>query len=160
MSDPCTSYDPFTTSKATSAGLPLGTKIRREHPTTGEMATFVWVYNVDLATTAGSVLTLASATSAYTVSGDRSGGSAVSAIKAVGVAVGAIGAGEYGYIMCEGTHPGVYTDGGVAADDPLVPHTVDGEADTMADGEEEQVFGWALADDSGTTESCYAYINC
>lgn len=159
MSDPCTSYDPFTTSH-TSQKLPLGSKIRREHATTGEIATFVYVKNVDLATTEGTVLTPASGTSAYTVSGDRAGGSAVAATKVVGVAVGAIGADEFGFIMCEGTCPVVYTDGGVSAGEHLVAHTVDGEADTMADGEEEQVFGVALADDSGTTESCYAYISC
>lgn len=151
--------DPLTTSD-TVAKFALGTTIQREYSPTGEIATFVYVQNLDLATTSGTVLTLASATSAYTASGDRSGGSAVSIIKAVGVAVGAIGVGEYGWVMKQGTHLGVYTDGGVSANDPLVPHTVDGEADTMADGEEEQVFGWALADDSAGTEIVAAYVNC
>ena len=39
------------------------------------------------------------------------------------------------------------TDGGVAAGDYIVAHTVDDEADTMADGEEEQVFAMSSAAD-------------
>ena len=48
----------------------------------------------------------------------------------------------------------VFTDGSVAKGDCLVAHDTDGEADTMADGEEEQVFAVALEADHGTTEEC------
>jgi hypothetical protein len=56
------------------------------------------------------------------------------------------------------------TDGNVAAGDPLVIDggaTAVGAVDTMADGEEEGVFGFALAADSGTTQPASTYIlNC
>lgn len=94
------------------------------------------------------------------VSPDFTGGNGITT-NVVGVGIGAIAAGSYGWIQVSGYHDAVKTDAGVAAGDFLVGHSVDGEADTMADGEEEQVFGQALAADT-TTEphSCPAWIKC
>ena len=55
---------------------------------------------------------------------------------------------QYGFIQVNGVAT-VQTDGSVSEGDYVVSHTVDGECSTMADGEEEQVIGIALADDSG-----------
>lgn len=99
-------------------------------------------------------------TTSGVVSPDFTGGNGVTG-KVVGVGIGAIAAGSYGWIQVSGYHDAVKTDAGVGAGDALIGHTVDGEADTMADGEEEFVFGFALAADT-TTEphSCPAEIRC
>lgn len=70
-----------------------------------------------------------------------------------GVCISAITEAAFGWIQISGMYD-VLTDGGVTAADPLVIHSVDGEADTMADGEEEQVFGVALETDHETIEEC------
>lgn len=82
-----------------------------------------------------------------TVTNDRDGGISAATIT-WGIACRAMTEDYYGYIQVTGKAV-VQTDGGVAAGEYLVAHTVDGECDTMADGEEEQVFGIALADDVG-----------
>lgn len=81
------------------------------------------------------------------VSPDYTGGNGVGAL-VVGVGVGDIPAGSYGWIQVSGYHDAVNTDGGVVAGDKLIGHTVDGQADTMAAGEEHLVFGVALTDDT------------
>lgn len=58
----------------------------------------------------------------------------------------------WGWFQVGGVHPAVYTDGGVADGDILVGHTVDGQADTFADGEEEQMFAVALATDTTASQ--------
>lgn len=94
------------------------------------------------------------------VSPDFAAGSGITT-HVVGVGIAAIAAGSYGWVQVSGYHDKVKTDGGVAAADFLVGHSVDGEADTMADGEEEQVFGQALAADTATEpHSCAAHIHC
>jgi hypothetical protein len=94
------------------------------------------------------------------VSPDFTGGNGITT-NVVGVGIVAIAAGSYGWIQVSGYHDAVKTDGAVAAADFLVGHSVNGEADTMADGEEEQVFGQALAADTGTEpHSCPAHIKC
>jgi hypothetical protein len=80
--------------------------------------------------------------------------------KVVGVAQSAIDTGNYGWVLVSGIGE-VRTDNGVAAADYLVGHTVDHEADTMADGEEEQVFAFALEADSGTDpHKALSYVFC
>ena len=92
------------------------------------------------------------------VSPDFSGGGGITT-NVVGVGISAIAAGSYGWVQVSGYHDKVKTDGGVAAADFLVGHSVDGEADTMADGEEEQVFGQALTADTVTEpHSCAAVL--
>ena len=74
----------------------------------------------------------------------------------------AIAAESFGYIQKGGFCANITTDGGVAQGDSLVMDgggTVGKVADTMADGEEECVFGNALAADASTTLS-EARINC
>jgi hypothetical protein len=106
-------------------------------------------------------------TSGYEVTNDRSGGSSIGR-RVAGVAVGTITDAYYGWIQVSGRHTAVKTDGGVVKGDKLVPHaSVDGRADTEANGStvtvtSGQVFGVALATDSGTTSAgtVVAMINC
>ena len=126
----------------------------------GDYAVFRYVNVVDLDTADGDVVTPAS-TSGWDVTQDRSGGSAISNVHASGVAVGVITAGNYGFILVNGIHDAVLGDGSVAAGDFVVPDSaVDGGADTMADGEEEQVFGLALEADSGSPATFACEVRC
>jgi hypothetical protein len=83
----------------------------------------------------------------WEVTNDMSVGLGV--VAPAGVAISAIGEGEFGWIQVGGKAT-INTDGGVSAGEALVIHSVDGEVDTMAAGEEHQVFAVATADDSGT----------
>lgn len=76
----------------------------------------------------------------------------------VGVALEDIADNSWGRVCTSGYCAYVLTDGTVAAGDPLVPHTVAGEASVMAAGEEHLVFAHALSTDTGTTEYCDAFI--
>ena len=76
----------------------------------------------------------------------------------VGVAHEAIASGAWGQVVTGGYCAYVLTDGTVAVGDPLVPHTVAGEASVMVAGEEHIVFGHALSADTGTVEYCDALI--
>lgn len=89
----------------------------------------------------------------WEVTNDYSNGVSNAGQAPAGVAISSITEGAFGWIQVSGMSD-VFTDGGVAAGDPLVPHSVDGEADTMGDGEEEQVFAIALEADHETTEEC------
>ncbi len=94
------------------------------------------------------------------VSPDFTGGNGITT-NVVGVGIVAIAAGSFGWIQVSGYHDAVLTDAGVSAADFLVGHSVNGECDTMADGEEEQVFGQALTADTATEpHSCAAFIKC
>jgi len=92
------------------------------------------------------------------VTPDIAGGSGLGDI-VVGVGVGAIAAGSYGYVQVSGYHDKVKTDGTMAAGNFMMGSATDGEAIVMANGEEEAVFGQALAADT-TTEphSCPAIL--
>jgi hypothetical protein len=113
------------------------------------------------ATTVGSVLwmNIASASS-WNVTPDISGNlGAAAASKVVGVAQSAISTGNYGWVLVSGIGE-VRTDNGVAEADFLVGHG-DHEADTMADGEEEQVFAQAIEADSATEpHKALSYVFC
>jgi len=87
----------------------------------------------------------------YEVTNDVSEGLGVTA--PAGAAIGTIAEASFGWIQVGGQGD-VYTDGSVAAGEALVPHTVDGEADTMAAGEEMNVFAVSNEADHGTTEEC------
>lgn len=133
------------------------------HFESGKAYRYVLAEDADLA--AGDVVEF-SDTTGYEVTNDRSGGSSVGRVVA-GVAVGTITDGQYGWIQVSGVGT-VKTDGGVSAGDALVPHaSVDGQADTAASGStvtntEAQVFGYALATDTGTTSAgtTTAMIRC
>ena len=92
------------------------------------------------------------------VTPDVSGGSS-KALRAVGVALGAVDVYEtpYAFMQIAGVAT-VFTDGGVEAGEAVVADSTDGRADTMADGEEEQVFGFALAADSGSPTTAPVYL--
>lgn len=125
-----------------------------------------YVLAEDAALANGDVVEFSDST-AYEVTKDRAGGSSVGDFVA-GVAVCTISDGYYGWIQVSGVHTAVKTDGGVAKGDRLVPHaSVDGQADTEANGStvavtSGQVFGFALATDSGTTSAgtVAAMIRC
>lgn len=101
----------------------------------------------DVAAAKGDVL-LWSGTTGYTVTKDESD---EEDNMFAGVAIGTITDAYYAWIQVGGFCNKVFTDAGVSAHDALVPHTTDGEADTMAAGEEDHVFGVALADDTTTS---------
>lgn len=125
----------------------------------GNIYRYVLVEDADLAD--GDVVEY-SDTSGYEVTNDRAGGSSIGRHVA-GVAVGTIADASYGYIMVSGRHDAVKTDGGVAAGDYLTAHTsADGQADTATTTNEEQVFGFALETDDGTTSAgtAAATIRC
>lgn len=110
------------------------------------------------AATQGSVARIADADAdAWDVTVDVSEAIGTTTGKVVGVFQNAVTAGQYGWVLVSGMGE-VRTDAGVAAGDYLVGHTADHEADTMADGEEEQVFGQALEADT-TTEAHKALSN-
>jgi hypothetical protein len=116
---------------------------------------YKWVKFVDQDVVLADVLYPAS-TDGTEVTTDYSGGSGLSA-KVVGVAITAVDISDkaYGWIQIAGV-VSTSGDGGVSAGDAVVGHATDGEADTMADGEEELVFGFALAADTGSP----AVFNC
>lgn len=130
---------------------------------TGNAYKYVLVEDMNLV--AGDVVEY-SDTTGYEVTKDRAGGASLGRFVA-GVAVGAITDAQYGWIQVSGKVT-VKTDGGVAAGDRLVPHaSVDGRADTEANGStvvvtSGQVFGFALATDDGTTSAgtTTAMIRC
>jgi hypothetical protein len=113
------------------------------------------------AATAGSVAVMSDATAnSWDVTVDVSEQIGTATGRAVGVFQNAVTAGYYGWVLVSG-YGTVRTDNGVAAGDFLVPHSADHEADTMADGEEEQVFAQALTADTATEpHSCTAHIYC
>ena len=123
-----------------------------------------YVQVVDKALTAGDVACIAS-TADGIVTADVSGGSQVAAM-ARGVAVAAIASGSYGWIQTKGVCT-IKCDGSVVTGSGLVPSaSTDGVADVVdaasdAAGTEYKVFGFALTQDSGTTNgTATAYINC
>jgi hypothetical protein len=115
----------------------------------------------------GDVLCVAS-TADGVVTNDVNGGG-VLAKMCMGVAIGAIASGSYGWIQKQGICV-VQCDGGVAAGDPLIPSantSSDGHADTAvaasdAANTEYLVFGFALTADAGSADgdTATAYINC
>lgn len=102
----------------------------------GFEADFVYVKVVDANVVKGDVVHLTSVSSPYTVSRDRAGGASGPPLAGqhtvIGVAVGAITAGRYGFVMVRGYHDAVKTGtsvGAIAIGDTLrADPTVDGEA--------------------------------
>jgi len=93
-----------------------------------------------VAATAGAVSTLSTSFGVVTVDRDSD---QLSATCFGGAFLGAVTADYYGWVVVGGVAD-CTTDNAVAAGDFVVPHTVDKQCDTMADGEEEQVFGVAV----------------
>ena len=111
--------------------------------------------SVDLLT--GYVLTPAS-TDGTEYTPDITSGSSKAA-RGVGIALGAVdvSATPYAFVQIVGVAT-VFTDGNVAAGDPVIAHNVDGQAHTMSAGEEHLVFGFALATDSGSPTTSPVYL--
>lgn len=161
--------DPLTYNSTTNDyGIALGSTVKYNHATYGEM-TLRFVKFLDAVTYQnGHVVNIADATGLWYVSNDVAGGTtigtagdaAVSQIFA-GIVINSASyvptTGSYGYVMIEGIHP-VKSDDGISQGHRLVSDAVDGGADTMADGEEEQVWGVALADDNDTTDRVLARV--
>jgi len=98
---------------------------------------------------AGHVLAWAN-TTRTAVTNDRAGGSAVG-IRTAGICLATMTQNYYGFILVNGYYATVLGDGSVAAGESVVLDTgVDGGADTMAAGEEDEVFGMCLENDTGT----------
>ncbi len=150
------------TSQSTTAQEQLG-KLFFDY---GNGKVYKYVLIEDAAVANGDVVEF-SDTTGYEVTNDRSGGSSLGRFVA-GVAIGTIADASYGWIQVSGKHSAVKTDGAVAKGDRLVPHaSADGRADTEANGStvvvtSGQVFGFALATDSGTTSAgtVAAMIDC
>lgn len=108
---------------------------------------------------AGHVCAWANATRTA-VTNDRAGGSAIG-IQTAGIALAAMTQNNYGFILVEGYYATVLGDGSVAVGESVVLDTgVDGGADTMAAGEEDEVFGMALAADTGTPATFPCAVHC
>lgn len=133
----------------------------------GGRQVFMWCKNVGADTTViGDVVAAATSGAVGEVTA-AAATALVNAVSTVGLAVGVAQAvtAQNGYLWVQTKGPGAVliavTDGGIAAGDPLVLDAAGspiGGIDTMADGEEESAFGWALAADSGTTQVALTYI--
>ena len=129
---------------------------------------FAYFQVVDGPTTAGDgtgcskgACMLAGAATWGIVSCDYSGGSALGT-KVLGIALGDVTTDYHGWFQISGFCDYVRSDGSVAAGEYMVADTAGGtdeEADTMADGEEEQVFGMSLVAD-GAHASTAVILNC
>lgn len=159
-------FESPTTANHSAPVMAPGTLVQYNHATYGTQV-YRYVQHKDAVTvTAGMVAVLASATGLNKVTNDVAGGSAIGTAgdaavpqMVVGVYVNVPTADYYCYVLAKGVGS-VKTDDGVSAGNRLVAHTADGTSDTMADGEEEQTFGVALADDNDTTHLVLAAINC
>ena len=119
---------------------------------------YKWVEVVDVDLAVGYVVCPAS-TDGTKGTADRADGSQI-ALRGIGVALGTVDISEkkYAFIQVAGVAD-VYSDGSVAAGEAVVADdTTNGIADTKADGEEEQVFGWALEADSGSPVTCACWL--
>lgn len=123
----------------------------------GNVYRYVLINAADAIDCADGQVVYMQSTSTYDVSADQS---AALGARPIGVGIGEITAGQYGWVMVAGIHDAILTDGGVAVGEFLIGHTVDGEVDTMAAGEEHLVIGQALSTDSGSPESTPAKIYC
>lgn len=93
------------------------------------------------------------------VTNDRTGGSSLGRCPA-GVCLAAMTQNYYGFVQVAGVGDvAMLTDGSVAGGEWLVSDSgTDGGADTMAAGEEAQVFAFAIAADSGTALAGTSYV--
>jgi hypothetical protein len=100
------------------------------------------------------------------VTNDISGGSSTGQGVA-GIACNIMTQNYYGFVQVGGLCL-VEGDGSVASGDYVVAHTSDGQADTFADGEEEQVFGYSVSTDDTANDPlatsaffyCWLMMNC
>jgi len=124
---------------------------------------YVYVQVIDGAVTAGAVLCMADDAETI-VSPDVSGGSQISGNIPVGVAVGSIASGSYGWLLVKGVTT-VQTDGTADTGSALIPSaSTDGVADTcdtstVSTNTAYLVYAYALASDSATgTATAYVSV--
>lgn len=148
--------DAFTAVNDENARHDLGTTARVYDSTYG-WRTYAY-YKVADAVNVTAGMVVCYSTTMGNVTPDISGGTSTGG--AAGVALGSVTATYHGwFVVGKGDYVLVNTDGGVAAaGEFLVPHSVDGEVDTMADGEEEQVFAVATAADSSPGDQVVAVL--
>lgn len=125
--------------------------------TLGLPAKFRYVQFEDAVTyVAGHVCEFSDATMKQ-VTNDKAGGSSLGRVPA-GLALKAMTQNYYGYILVQGYHASVLTDGGVSVGEALMSHaTTDGAADTQTAGNKQ--IGVALATDAGSPTTSPAFVN-
>lgn len=167
----CPIPDPLTFHSTTiDYGLVPGDLYTYQHATHGPQVLRFVRFRDAVTYVKGNLCVLAVATGLTEVTNDVAGGSAIgtagdAAVSqlAVGVMQNTAGSvpaqNEYGFVVKEG-QVYVKSDDGISQMHRLVADAVDGGVDTMADGEEEQVIGVALADDNDTTDLVLAQIFC
>lgn len=151
----------FTDAASTTAKLNIGTVMEDEYG-----RKFMYTKQVG-ATTAAVGEWVCAATSGTLGEVSRTAAtSCVNAVSSTGVAVGVnlvstvLNSFSWTQIQGCGIVALAVTDGNVVQGDPLVVDgggTPVGATDTMADGEEEGICGWALAADVGTTQAAGSY---
>ena len=127
---------------------------------------FRYIKQVGATTSAVGEVAAAASSGTYGEVSRTAATSVVNAVSTVAVPRGVfqsvLATNKYGFIQSigDGRVALAVTDGNVAAGDPLVIDggaTCVGAVDTMADGEEESVFGDAMTADSGTTQPAGSY---
>jgi hypothetical protein len=120
--------------------------------------TWVFVYNDEASTawTEGDLISIDTGDYAP-YHGIVSAAAATVAGALLGVAGGGVTAGYYGWVIKSGVCE-CKGDGSVGQGEAIVSHT-SGQVDTMADGEEEGVFGVALEDDGSAGDKFTCKIN-
>ena len=138
------------TNADTEAKYPLGTVYF--DPKTGNAYRYVKAAAALTNDTIAAKESLSYADNAFTVTNDISAGLGV--VAPAGVAISAIGEGKYGWIQVSGKAV-LVGDGSVAAGEAVVLDSSDGKVDSMAAGEEHEVFAFALeADDTAGNVNC------
>lgn len=169
MSYPNVIHDPLTATHVTPAVTP-GSVHLYYHATYGyQLLRYIQFLDaVEYTASKGHLLVLAVATGLTKGTNDRAGGSAIGTAGDAAVSQLALGVYQgsvimpqnyWGYVVKEGVCL-VKSDDGISQMHRLVADSVDGGVDTMADGEEEQVCGVALADDNDTTDLVLAAMRC
>ena len=127
---------------------------------------FAYIKQVGATTSAVGEIAAGASSGTYGEVSRTAASSLVNAVSTValprGVFQSILATNKYGFIQTigDGRVTLAVTDGNVAAGDPLVIDggaTCVGAVDTMADGEEESVFGVAMTADSGTTQPAGSY---
>lgn len=141
---------------STTQKYPLGKVLKGE-----EGKEYRYVQNKSLAAAIGSVLSHASGQTAgsapnWQVTPDVSASFTVGTTRGSGIAIGTIAVDSYGWMQTKG-YCQVETDGNVQVGHMLVRSGTDHVAEPVTAGQEHNVFGQAISNDSGT--SVFADVN-
>ena len=156
-----TAFGGDVTRVTTTQELPLGFEVTVPN---GDFGTQTWVYVLtDEALAIGEIAVVNTDYGSPYHAIQSNGGE--EAVTVLGVAQQAIASGRYAFLLKRGRAPYIRGDGSVAAGEAIIPIAA-GVADTFADGEEERVIGYALADDAadatltGSVVVFAGMINC